>query len=220
MPKTRSEQRLQKCSQNCKRWRHKMQFYSTQKVEVKSHFNGLLFLQGRIHRFPRPKLFLFATFFSLFENDLKEYRPPLQKQPRLGLIIAVPHISNIFPDTENIFQFLGPRHTSDFHKQYCDKKTKRHCDNKIKRHFSSNIFFLCVYWKSQIMVVSADFEKQRQYFDKKLSFYRNIALSQYRFIAILLVKTARVTRTLRKKYFFFWSENEKRKKYQTSENNN
>jgi hypothetical protein len=53
------------------------------------------------------------------------------------------------------------------------------------------------------MVVSADFEKQRQYFDKKLSFYRNIALSQYRFIAILLVKTARVTRTLRKKYFFF-----------------
>ncbi len=29
------------------------------------------------------------------------------------------------------------------------------------------------------MVVSADFEKQQQYFDKKLSLYRNIALSQY-----------------------------------------
>jgi hypothetical protein len=46
------------------------------------------------------------------------------------------------------------------------------------------------------MVISADFEKQKQYFDKKLSFYRNIALSQYRFITILLVKIARLTRAL------------------------
>ncbi len=51
------------------------------------------------------------------------------------------------------------------------------------------------------MGISADFEKQ--YFVKKilllsqkLSLCRNIALSQYRFVAILLVKIARLTRAL------------------------
>ncbi len=70
---------------------------------------------------------------------------------------------------------LGSRQTSDFYKQYFDKNTKRHCDNKIKRHFSSNIFLRRVNWKSRFMVLSADFEKQKQYFVKKLLLYRNIA---------------------------------------------
>jgi hypothetical protein len=43
------------------------------------------------------------------------------------------------------------------------------------------------------MVISADFEKQKQYFVKKLSLYHNIALSQYRSIAC---KQARLTRAL------------------------
>jgi hypothetical protein len=36
----------------------------------------------------------------------------------------------------------------------------------------------------------ADLKKQLQYFDKKLSFHRNITLSQYLFIVILPVKIA------------------------------
>jgi hypothetical protein len=39
------------------------------------------------------------------------------------------------------------------------------------------------------MVISADFEKQKQYFVKKI-----IALLQYRFIKILLAKIACLTR--------------------------
>ncbi len=74
---------------------------------------------------------------------------------------------------------LGSGQTSDFHNQYCDKKTKRHCYNKIKRHFPAKKFFHCVNWKSQFMVVSADFEKQLQYFDKKK--YCFIKILQYCF---------------------------------------
>jgi hypothetical protein len=48
------------------------------------------------------------------------------------------------------------------------------------------------------MIISADFEKQKQYFDKKnIAFViKNIASSilLYLFIAILLVKIARLTR--------------------------
>jgi hypothetical protein len=44
------------------------------------------------------------------------------------------------------------------------------------------------------MVISADFEKQKQFFDKKK--YRTIALLQYLYIVILLVKIARLTRAL------------------------
>jgi hypothetical protein len=47
------------------------------------------------------------------------------------------------------------------------------------------------------MVISADFEKQKQYFDKKiLLLSKNIASSilVYLFIAILLAKIARLTR--------------------------
>jgi hypothetical protein len=44
------------------------------------------------------------------------------------------------------------------------------------------------------MVNSADFEKEKQYFVKKLSLCRNTALSNYRFIAILIAKIARLTR--------------------------
>jgi hypothetical protein len=48
------------------------------------------------------------------------------------------------------------------------------------------------------MAISADFEKQKQYFVKKLLLYRNIALSQYCFIAIsqLPSKIARLPRAL------------------------
>ncbi len=42
------------------------------------------------------------------------------------------------------------------------------------------------------MVILADFQKQKQYFVKKI-----ITLLQYRFIAILLVKIARLTRALK-----------------------
>ncbi len=48
------------------------------------------------------------------------------------------------------------------------------------------------------MVISADFEKQTQYFDKKILLYYNIALSQYFFIVILLVKIAHLMRALDK----------------------
>jgi hypothetical protein len=44
------------------------------------------------------------------------------------------------------------------------------------------------------MVGSANFEKQQQYFDKKILLYKNIAILLYLFIAILLVKIARLTR--------------------------
>jgi hypothetical protein len=47
------------------------------------------------------------------------------------------------------------------------------------------------------MVISADFEKQKQYFVKKI-----IALSQYRFITILLAKIARLTRALERHVLF------------------
>jgi len=47
------------------------------------------------------------------------------------------------------------------------------------------------------MLISADFKKATAIFcQKKLSLCRNIALSPYRFIAILLAKIARLTRAL------------------------
>jgi hypothetical protein len=46
------------------------------------------------------------------------------------------------------------------------------------------------------MVISADFEKQKQYFDQKILLYQYIAILLYFFIAILLVKTACLTRAL------------------------
>jgi hypothetical protein len=47
------------------------------------------------------------------------------------------------------------------------------------------------------MVISADFEKQKQYFDQE-KIASSILL--YLFIAILLVKIARLTRALRRHY--------------------
>jgi hypothetical protein len=44
------------------------------------------------------------------------------------------------------------------------------------------------------MIISADFEKKKQYFDQKILLYQYIAISLYLFIAILLVKIARLTR--------------------------
>jgi hypothetical protein len=45
------------------------------------------------------------------------------------------------------------------------------------------------------MVISADFEKQKQHFVKKIVFIKKIiALLQYRFITILLAKIYRLTR--------------------------
>jgi hypothetical protein len=40
------------------------------------------------------------------------------------------------------------------------------------------------------------FEKQQQYFDYKISYYQNIVLLHYLFIAILLVKITRVTQAV------------------------
>ncbi len=89
-----------------------------------------------------------------------------------------------FSDSSNTL--LGSRQTSNFYKQYCDKKTKRHCDYKIKRHFSSNIFLHHVNWKSRFIFISADFERQKQSFVKKILLWSKkiVALSQYRFFAI------------------------------------
>jgi hypothetical protein len=39
------------------------------------------------------------------------------------------------------------------------------------------------------MNISADFEKQKQYFDKKVSLYQYIAILLYFLITILLLKT-------------------------------
>jgi hypothetical protein len=44
------------------------------------------------------------------------------------------------------------------------------------------------------MVISADFEKKKQYFDQKILLYQYIAISPFLFIEILVVKSARLTR--------------------------
>ncbi len=46
------------------------------------------------------------------------------------------------------------------------------------------------------MVFSADFEKQKQYFDQKILLYQNIAMLLSLFIAILLATIARLTRAI------------------------
>jgi hypothetical protein len=51
----------------------------------------------------------------------------------------------------------------------------------------NDIFFIFVNRKSQFMVISTDFEKQQQYFDKKILLYQYIAILLYLFIVILLV---------------------------------
>ncbi len=66
---------------------------------------------------------------------------------------------------------LGSRQTSNFCQQYCDKTIYRYC------HKKTFFYSLC-----ESLVISADFEKQKQYFDQKniaLSIYCNIALSFY-----------------------------------------
>jgi hypothetical protein len=52
------------------------------------------------------------------------------------------------------------------------------------------------------MVISADFEKLQQYFDKKILLYQNIAILLYLFIAILLVKIVRLTKALKYHEYF------------------
>ncbi len=74
---------------------------------------------------------------------------------------------------------LGPRQTSDFDEQYCDKKIKRYCDKKIffQQYFSSSCEL-----KISIHGYFSWFWKAKAIFCKKiiaLSHYRNIALSQY-----------------------------------------
>ncbi len=76
----------------------------------------------------------------------------------------------------NFFGESGPCQTSNFYKQYCDKKIERYCNKNI-------LFSLWCELKISIHGYFSWFWKQKQYFVKK-----NIALSQYRFIAILLVK--------------------------------
>jgi hypothetical protein len=48
------------------------------------------------------------------------------------------------------------------------------------------------------MVISADFKKQKQYFDQKILLYQYIAILLCLFIALLLVKIARLTRALKR----------------------
>jgi len=89
---------------------------------------------------------------------------------------------------------LGLIHTRHFGTQYCDKK--------IKRHFWSNIFFHCVNWKylflsmdTRVCIENHNILKcHYNILKKKLSFYQNIFLSQYLFIAILCVKMSRVNK--------------------------
>ncbi len=87
----------------------------------------------------------------------------------------------------------APVRTSNFCKQYCDKKT-----------FSRQYFFLRVNWKYIFGNISVQmsmfwkvFEMKQQYFHRKNIFllqYLFIVISLYRFIAILLVKITRLTR--------------------------
>jgi hypothetical protein len=71
---------------------------------------------------------------------------------------------------------LGPRQTSDFDKQYCDKKIMRYCDKKtiFQQYFSSSCEL-----KNSIHGYFSWFWKTKAIFCQKI-----IALSQYRFIAI------------------------------------
>ena len=82
----------------------------------------------------------------------------------------------------SVENYLGPHQTSNFCKQYCDKKTKRHCNNEIKRHFSGNIFFSPCELKISIHGYFSWFWKALAIFcqkilllSQKLSLYRNIA---------------------------------------------
>jgi hypothetical protein len=74
---------------------------------------------------------------------------------------------------------------------------------RVKKKYRSQSYQACsslgprfVNWKFWFMLISADFKKQQQNFYKKILLYCAIALSQYLFIVILLVKMARLTRAL------------------------
>jgi hypothetical protein len=80
----------------------------------------------------------------------------------------------------------GLRHTSDFDKQYCNKK-----DITIKRYYNKKTFLLfpCelkIFFlggKFVYVLKRFDFEIQQQYFYKKISFYIFILISLYCSIA-------------------------------------
>ncbi len=86
---------------------------------------------------------------------------------------------------------LGPRQTGDFDEQYCDKKIKQYCDKTI--------FFFFVVWIENLnsWLFQLILKSNSNILSKKIAFVTKIiALSQYRFIAILLVKIAHLTRAL------------------------
>ncbi len=59
------------------------------------------------------------------------------------------------------------------------------------------------------MVISLDFEKEQQHFDKKILLYQYIAIFLYLFVAILLAKIAPLDKSLKtsmkEKIFFPYS---------------
>ncbi len=91
---------------------------------------------------------------------------------------------------------LDLRHVSNLHKQYCIKKAilgKNHITIILVQFFSlkSSIhWYFSWFWKATTI-----------FWLKKIFSYKNIVLSFYLFITILLVKIPRVTRALKFKPF-------------------
>ncbi len=84
-------------------------------------------------------------------------------------------------DTHGVFSTVrqrcpGPRQTSNFYRQYCDKKIS---NIAIKRYFFSLLCELKILFGDQLSTNVCVLK--RFFFQKKycLSFYRNVALSQY-----------------------------------------
>ncbi len=83
--------------------------------------------------------------------------------------------------TENHFFILGSLHTRHFCSRYCDIEIKRYCDKKT--FFIQNFFPVCIeniFWGMILNILKCHYNILK----KKMSFYRNIFLSQYLFIAI------------------------------------
>ncbi len=104
---------------------------------------------------------------------------------------------------------LGPRQTSDFDEQYCNKAILRQSDNFCDK---SNIFvtkYCYCFSKSAEIPMNWDFQFtwRKKILPEKCLF---IAISLYLFIAVLLVKIARLTRALRRKIYRTFFRAEKR----------
>jgi hypothetical protein len=155
-------------------------------------------------------MFLFLTFVikniynsSIFFQEIKQFCKFLEAKFNKKFFAAtLRHFSllillrkswkSLFWPNCNLFTLLGPRQTSNFYKQYCDKNIKQYCHKMI--FFSS----LCEL-KITICGYFSWFWKARAIFcQKNIAFVKKmITLLQYRFIAISLAKIARLDKGLK-----------------------